>query len=158
MIRVLFACLGNICRSPMAEAIFLDLIKKDRLTEYITVDSAGTESWHMGEEPHQETKEILTNNNISWKGLVARQVDASDVNQFDYIIAMDDQNKHDLLQLFGASQQPIIIAKLMDFVNQPEKSNIPDPYYTGNFSDTYQLVLEGCQQLLQFIKEKHSIS
>ncbi|WBX80381.1 low molecular weight phosphotyrosine protein phosphatase [Virgibacillus salarius] len=157
MIRVMFVCLGNICRSPMAEAIFRELIKQANLTDQIRVDSGGTGSWHIGEEPHHETKLILQRNNISSDGLIARQINADDAKRFDYIIAMDDQNKEDLLQLVGQKDK-VMIAKLMDFVSDPEENSIPDPYFTGNFDYTYRLVSTGCRQLLEYLKEEHAIS
>ncbi|MGG4179443.1 low molecular weight protein-tyrosine-phosphatase [Virgibacillus pantothenticus] len=156
MIRVIFVCLGNICRSPMAEAIFANLLKKENLTDKIEVDSAGTGSWHIGNPPHEETIAILKKHDVAADGLKARQITAHDKGNADYIIAMDEQNKQDVLQMFG-EDETVRIAKLMDFVERAEEANVPDPYFTGNFAYTYELVSEGCYQLLQYLKQTHSI-
>ncbi len=89
MKKVLFVCLGNICRSPMAEAVFRDLVSREGLEDRIEIDSAGTGDWHIGHPPHQGTRKILNENNISTEGLVARKIKIEDLTEFDYIIAMD---------------------------------------------------------------------
>ncbi|MEC5424174.1 low molecular weight protein-tyrosine-phosphatase [Virgibacillus sp. C22-A2] len=157
MIRVLFVCLGNICRSPMAEAVFRDIVEKENLSTEIQVDSGGTGGWHTGKKPHQGTRDLLDKERISCEGLAARQVKKSDWDDFDYIIAMDDQN---ITDLHGIRKEDgaVVIAKLMDFVSEPEEVNIPDPYYTGDFMYTYKLVSEGCSNLLNYLIEKHTIS
>ncbi|WP_010097223.1 low molecular weight protein-tyrosine-phosphatase [Ornithinibacillus scapharcae] len=156
MIQVLFVCLGNICRSPMAEAVFRDLVVKNNLQDKIRVDSSGTGNWHTGEPPHSGTREVLDREKISYKGIKARQVSKNDWDDFDYIIAMDDQNIKDLRKL-NPQESNIVIAKLMDFVEEAKENNVPDPYYTGDFDYTYELVLEGCSNLLSHIKQKHSM-
>jgi len=157
MISVLFVCLGNICRSPMAEAVFRDKLEKKGLTGKISVDSAGTGDYHVGKEPHKGTRELLDRNHISYEGMLARQVSYGDWSKFDYIIAMDDQNITDLSRI-NKETEDVYIAKLMDFVDDPGDENVPDPYYTGNFDYTYELVSEGCSKLLDFILKKHTIS
>lgn len=156
MIRVLFVCLGNICRSPMAEAIFRDLVKKEDLSDNIEVDSSGTGNWHIGDLPHEGTRLLLDQKKISYEGILARQVKEQDWDDFDYIIAMDEQNIADLGNIRKLSDSAVV-AKLMDFVEDPEEQNVPDPYYTGDFDYTYQLVSIGCMQLLNFIKKQHHL-
>lgn len=155
MIKVLFVCLGNICRSPMAEAVFKHLIKKEGLEEYFIVDSAGIGAWHSGELPHRGTRKILDENHIPYEGIVARQIQKSDLQNFDYIIAMDDNNLKDLHQL-GQNAKGVI-CKLLDFVPEIKDKNIPDPYYTGNFQEVYELVTKGCTNLLNTIKKEHQL-
>ncbi|WP_067728696.1 low molecular weight protein-tyrosine-phosphatase [Oceanobacillus damuensis] len=157
MIRVLFVCLGNICRSPMAEAIFRDLVKKENLPDKIEVDSGGTGDWHVGSVPHEGTRSMLDQENISYEGLLARQVEENDWDEFDYIIAMDEQNIQNLGNI-RKEDDSIVVAKLMDFVENPEVADIPDPYFTGNFDYTYQLVSAGCTHLLNHIKSKHDLN
>jgi len=157
MIRVLFVCLGNICRSPMAEAIFRNRIEKEGLTDKIFVDSAGTGDYHIGKVPHEGTRELLDKYSISYEGMLARQVNEGDWDEFNYIIAMDEQNITNL-KMVNEETDGVYIARLMDFVNNPREINVPDPYYTGDFDYTYELVSEGCSELLDFIKEKHIIS
>ncbi|WP_164670438.1 low molecular weight protein-tyrosine-phosphatase [Virgibacillus doumboii] len=156
MIRVLFICLGNICRSPMAEAIFRDLVKKKNLSGKIEVDSAGIGHWHSGEVPHIGTRNLLDQLRISYKGMKARQVHTDDWRDFDYIIAMDDQNISDL-QGINEDETGVVVAKLMEFVDDSDELNVPDPYFTGNFDYTYELVSKGCNELLEYIVKTNNI-
>lgn len=156
MIKVLFVCLGNICRSPMAEAVFRHLVKERGLDGLIAVDSAGTGSWHVGEPPHVGTRRVLTENKIDYSGIRARQVNHRDLEEFDYIIAMDAANLNDLRRLAG-SRSKAVLARLLDFVPDREKDDVPDPYYTGNFAEVYRLVRSGCEYLLERIIRDHRL-
>jgi protein-tyrosine phosphatase len=152
MIHILFVCLGNICRSPMAEAIFREKVKNEGLADRIKVDSAGTGDWHIGNPPHEGTREILKANRISDEGLFARQIKASDLNEYDYIIAMDTENVKNIKKLGGHSST-VKIKRLLDFVDDPLLTDVPDPYFTGNFDEVYELINEGCERLLREIKK-----
>lgn len=155
MIHVLFVCLGNICRSPMAEAIFKDLIKEEKLQTSIMVESAGIGHWHEGSEPHEGTRKILDKHSISYDGMLARQVREGDWDDFDYLIAMDEENIRDLRGI--REKNDVIIAKLLDYVPEAMEKDVPDPYFTGNFNHVYELVHEGCTRLLEEIKKKHNL-
>lgn len=154
MVKVLFVCLGS--RSPMAEAMFRDLVKREGLEHNITVDSAGTGDWHIGKPPHKGTQEILLRNQISVEGLTARQIESKDLREFDYIIAMDAENKKNIEKL-KAENPKSEVYRLLDLVKDSEVKDVPDPYFTGNFDEVYELVEKGCKELLNMIKVKHNI-
>lgn len=151
MVNVLFVCLGNICRSPMAEAIMKDLAEKEGLEDKIFVDSAGTGSWHAGEPPHKGTLNILKEYKIKTEGLVARPFSREDFDKFDYIIGMDQSNIQNIYKMTGQPDHPKII-RLLDLTHL--KKDVPDPYYTGDFRETYELVSEGCRMLMEKIKKE----
>lgn len=156
MIHVLFVCLGNICRSPMCEAVFRDMLDQAGLTDKVRVDSAGTSDWHLDKPPHEGTRKVLDRANISYAGMVGRQFHTDDWTHFDYVIVMDHDNREAIKSGYDANKD-VVLAMLTDFMKDPEAVNVPDPYYTGNFNDTYELVTSGCQALLTHIREKHNI-
>lgn len=153
MISVLFVCLGNICRSPMAEAVMRHKIAQKELNEKITVDSAGTGDWHIGKTPHEGTRKLLDSLRISYEGMLARQVGSRDFSDFNYVVAMDDSNVANLRKLPGGEDSEIL--KFMDLLPDEKLREVPDPYFTGNFEEVYRLIDAGCDALLdRIIKEK----
>lgn len=148
MIRVLFVCLGNICRSPMAEAVMRDMLAKRGLSSEIKVDSAGTASYHIGEPPHRGTKAKLQQYNISTARMSARQLKRKDGEDFDYIVCMDSSNVENARELLGEAAAEKII-RFLDLT--PHQKDVPDPWYTTNFQETYELCVEGCEALLAHI-------
>lgn len=156
MVKVLFVCLGNICRSPMAEAVMKHLIQKEGLEGKIIVDSAGTGSWHIGKPPHEGTRHILDTNQISYEGQKARKFQEDDLTNFDYIIGMDSENIGNIRRLAGYKQSGKI-ARLLDYVEDYPIADVPDPYYTGNFDEVYEMVTQGCENLLKEIKTTHNL-
>ena len=151
MKQVLFVCLGNICRSPMAEAVMRDLVKKRGLSGDIKIDSAGTSNYHIGEPPHKGTKAKLQEYNISTSGMKARQLKSSDLQNFDYIVCMDASNVKNTVEMLRAESD----AKVFRFLDlTPHKKDVPDPWYTGDFHETYDLCVEGCEALLAKIEQE----
>jgi protein-tyrosine phosphatase len=137
----------------MAEAVFRKKIKDAGLEDKIQVDSAGTGGWHVGQPPHKGTCRILKQNGIDYSGITARQAGKEDFYHFNYLIAMDSGNIDNLLALAPSGHQAEL-KKLMDFVPERKETDVPDPYYTGNFEEVFNMVNEGCDRLLAYICEK----
>ena len=152
MIRVLFVCLGNICRSPMAEAVFRDLVEKKGVANRFEIDSAGTSDWHVGKRPHEGTLNKLAQYHVGTEGMYARQLRKDDRDTFDYIVAMDSSNEQNIQERFGGSADHVF--RLLDLVDGSLK-DVPDPYYTGDFQETYDLVTEATQRLYEKIEREH---
>lgn len=140
----------------MAEAVFRHKVKEAGLERDIVVDSVGTGDWHEGETPHQGTCELLREKDIDFSGIVARKIEKRDVENADYVVAMDADNMRSIRSLADEANDTKI-TKLMDFVPRNKIEDVPDPYFTGNFDEVYNMVDEGCDQLLAHIREQSSI-
>lgn len=138
MIKVLFVCLGNICRSPMAEGLFQDKVFKLDLEKHIKIESRATSSWEVGNPPHQGTKKVLSDLGIETKQMVARKITEDDMIHFDYVIAMDESNVDDLIRMFPKYGHKVYL--YLDILNEIETKSIPDPYYTHDFMQTFELI------------------
>lgn len=146
-VKVLFVCLGNICRSPMAEAVFAHLVREAQLDACFEIDSAGTGDYHIGERAHHGTRHILRQQDIPYDGR-ARQIAAADLDYYDYIITMDESNRANVQALGNGSAQ---IVPLLSFAPQLGIIEVPDPYYHGGFDKVYDMVHTACEGLLAHI-------
>ncbi|MGG5317552.1 low molecular weight protein-tyrosine-phosphatase [Enterococcus sp. AZ072] len=152
MKSILFVCMGNICRSPMAEAMFRNQFEQRSESAEFTVDSAATSRWEVGNSPHHGTQKILKAHGISSKGIRARQITTDDFYRADYIIGMDRENVEDLMLLAPEGTHRKIHLYL-DLVPEKKGQGIPDPWYTGDFDETYSLIEEGLPYWLTFFGE-----
>lgn len=137
----------------MAEAVLRNKINERGLSQKIVVDSAGTGDWHIGKEPHEGTRRILDQYGISYDNMAARQVSSEDFHNFDYIVCMDKSNGANVRKVPGGEEAELLF--FMDLLPEEELREVPDPYYTGNFEQVYDLINAGCEVLLdKMIREK----
>lgn len=148
-INVLFVCMGNICRSPMAEAVFRDLVGKRNLSDRFEIKSAGTGGWHAGERAHRGTREALSRHGIDPSSLIAKQVTQADLDRADYVVAMDGENLSDLRAWRVDTGK---LSRLLDHVTGLDVQDVPDPYYDGRFELVYELARMGSEGLLKHIQ------
>ena len=134
MIKILFICLGNICRSPMAEFIMRDIVAKAGLSEKFEIASAATSAWEIGNQVYPPARQKLEEHGISCAGKTARQMTPLDYERYDHLIVMDHSNLQDALRIAGEDPQHKI-SMLMDATARPR--DVADPWYTGNFERTY---------------------
>ena len=146
---VLFVCLGNICRSPLAEGVFQHLVDEAGASDRFEIDSAGTGAWHVGERPDARAEMVASQHGVHLDSR-ARQVTNEDLTQFDYIIAMDRENLRKLERMAGATGSEAHISLLRDFDEDGDGDEVPDPYYGGasGFEVVYEMVHRSCQRLL----------
>jgi protein-tyrosine phosphatase len=158
MIRVLFICMGNICRSPTAEGAFTRLIRAEGLEERIWVDSAGTHAYHMGDAPDPRAIRAADRRGIALEHLRARKVAAADFDTFDYLLAMDEDNVAHLTDICPEERFLPRVRLFMDFAEDAPESNVPDPYYGGlqGFERVLDLVDDAARGLLAHIRAQHS--
>ncbi len=155
MTKVLFICLGNICRSSMAEGVFKEFAKTAGRGDEFEVESAGTSSWHIGQAPDSEAQATILARGIDISDQRARQLKAADFNECDYIVAMDRQNKANLIAAAppGSKAQ---ISLLLDHAPEQSERNVPDPWSCSQdvFETSLDLVEAGCAGLLKSIPVK----
>jgi protein-tyrosine phosphatase len=147
---VLFVCHGNICRSTMAESVFSHLLKKEVITN-IAVSSAATHTDEIGNPPHYGTREKLRREQIPLVPHRARLLQKSDAETYRFIVGMDEENLRHMHRILGAENQDKI-SLLLDYGVSPRP--IADPWFTGNFDETYDDVLEGCRGLLLHLRDE----
>ncbi|WP_299587922.1 low molecular weight protein-tyrosine-phosphatase [uncultured Microbulbifer sp.] len=149
---VLFVCLGNICRSPLAEAVFRSKAQQAGISA--SVDSAGIINYHAGKRPDPRVLEVGQNNGYSFENSYSRQVVTADFNNFDYIFAMDTDNLEALISL-RPKASPAQVGLFLSLVEHCDESEVPDPYYGGidGFKHTLQLIEQASEALVEYLRE-----
>jgi len=155
MIKILFICHGNICRSPMAEFVMRDLVNHAGIGEQFHIASAATSTEEIGNPVHYGTRKKLREVGISTEGKYAVQLKRSDYKNYDYLIGMDSMNRRNILRMVGGDDEGKVF-NLLEFAG--ESGDIADPWYTGNFEQTYKDVLRGCKALLKYLQEKKLVT
>lgn len=150
--KVLFVCLGNICRSPTAEGVFRHKVREAGLEDHIEIDSAGTGDWHVGKSPDARTRAAALRRGYDLSSLRARQVSVADFSRYDLVLAMDDANLRDLKRLRGSNGKAELDLFLRRY--ELEIDEVPDPYYGGEdgFEQVLDLVERACDGLLTEVK------
>ena len=154
MIKVLFICHGNICRSPMAEFIMKYLVEQRGLTDQFYIASAATSTEEIGSRVHHGTAAILDRLGIDYSGKRARQMTKKDYQDYDMIIGMDEWNMRNMTRIAGGDPEGKLHL-LLDFTDRP--GDVADPWYTRNFEVTYRDVMDGCEGLLAYLEENGMI-
>lgn len=153
--KVLFICMGNICRSPTAHGVFLKLVEDHRLSDRVEVDSAGTHAYHVGQPPDTRSQAAAWRRGVDLSPLRARQVTVHDIEYFDYVLAMDRANMA-VLQNLAPSDYFDKLAMFLDYAPHLSKREVPDPYYGGDtgFEQVLDLVEAASEGLLNAVKQR----
>ena len=154
MIKILFVCLGNICRSPMAEFAMEDLVRREGIAAAFEIASAATSTEELGNPVYPPARRKLAEQGISCAGKTARQIEKADYDRYDYIIGMDHSNLRNMQRAFGGDPAGKL-SLLLDYTSRP--GQVADPWYTGNFDATWQDVSEGCRGLLDKLRREGKV-
>ena len=154
MVRVLFVCLGNICRSPIAQGVFENVLRREGLEDEVSVDSAGTGTWHVGEPPDQRAQRSASSRGLDLSTQRARRIAPEDCETFDYVLTMDEENYRAVASLCRGSA---VVRPFLDFAKDAPESEVPDPFYGGSegFEHVLDLVEEASEGLIEDIREHH---
>ncbi len=145
--KILMVCLGNICRSPLAEGIMQQKIKEKKLLW--EVDSSGTSGWHEGELPDSRSIEVAKAKGIDITNQRSRQFNAKDLESFDLILAMDSSNYSNILRLATSDAQKKKVKLILNYLYPNENRGVPDPYYEGGFEKVYLMLEKSCENIIQ---------
>lgn len=154
-VAVVFVCLGNICRSPTAQGVFRHLVQQEGLSDWITTDSAGTHAYHVGSEPDRRAQQTARSRGIDLSDLRGRKAIKSDFKEFDYVLAMDNENLQNL-ELICPTGLEDKLSLFLDFSKEYSETQVPDPYYGGDqgFEHVFDLVESASRGLLEDIKKR----
>ena len=154
MIKVMFVCLGNICRSPMAEFVFKDYVRKLGKEDEFYIESSATSMEEYGNPPHRGTVRKLNEEGISMTPRFAKKLKREEYEKFDYILGMEERNIDNILGIVGEDTENKVY-RLLDFSNRPR--DIADPWYTGNFDITYDDIVEGFKSFYEYLVDNKKI-
>jgi protein-tyrosine phosphatase len=156
MVRVLFVCLGNICRSPTAEGVFRQVVRQASLADYIDIDSAGTHAYHIGDPPDRRAQAAAARRGVDLSGLRGRQATPRDIEEFDYVLAMDRENLQNL-QAICPSGLEAKLRLFLEFAGERVEREVPDPYFGGEsgFDRVLDMIEDAAQGLLADIRQRH---
>lgn len=140
-------CLGNICRSPLAEGIMREKIKAHNLSW--EVDSAGTSGWHEGNLPDNRSIAVAKNHGIDITNQRSRKLEKLDLDKYDLVVAMDSTNYSDIIRLADSETQKAKVRLILNYAYPNENRAVPDPYYEGGFEKVYQMLEESCEKIVQ---------
>jgi protein-tyrosine phosphatase len=159
VVRVCFVCLGNICRSPTAEAVMRHLVKQEGLARRVAVSSAGTGDWHVGDSRDRRSRAVGAARGIPLEG-VARQFVSGSFDGCDYVLAMDRSNRDELMRLARTEADKKKVRLLRSFdPDAPRDAEVPDPYYGGasGFEDVFDMCESACRGLIEHLRQQHEI-
>lgn len=158
MIKVLFVCMGNICRSPTAEGVFRHKIENAGLDKHVEIDSAGTHAYHVGEPPDGRAQKAALNRGFDLSRQRARRVSSNDFEEYDYVIAMDSSNEDDLVSICPVGLDDKIHL-FLKFASNANTTEVPDPYYGGGngFEIVLNLVEDAADGLIAHLQKNHSL-
>ena len=157
MVKVLFVCLGNICRSPTAEGVFRKLLAGEEIESLVLVDSAGTHAYHIGEPPDGRAQEAALRRGVDLSELRGRRAERSDFDEFDYVLAMDRENYRNLLAIAGDHAHKVRL--FMEYAVNFDETEVPDPYFGGanGFEKVLDMIEDAAAGLLRDIRRAHSL-
>lgn len=158
MVRVLFVCMGNICRSPTAEGVFAALVEREGLADLISIDSAGTHAYHVGEPPDPRAQSAAQLHGIDISTQRARRVQAEDFERFDYVLPMDLDN-YQALESMRPAQCRALVRRFLEYAPDLPEKDVPDPYYGGpkGFARVLDLIVVASEGLLMEIRQRHGL-
>ena len=158
MVRVLFVCLGNICRSPTAEGVFRSVVARAGLEQHVEVDSAGTHAYHIGDPPDLRAQQAARRRGVELGALRGRKATRVDIERFDYVLAMDEENYQNLMAICPAGLETKVRLFLEFAPDRPERE-VPDPYFGGDagFERVLDMIEEASAGLLAHLRKQHSL-
>ncbi len=154
-VKILMVCLGNICRSPLAEGLLASKLPSDRFV----VDSAGTGNWHVNHSPDERSIAVAKKNGLDISGQLGRQISKADFENFDHIFVMDSNNYSDVVALTDSDEQKAKVSMLLNHLFPRENVDVPDPYFgmANGFTNVYGMIDEACEAIAKDLLEKHPI-